>query len=659
VPEAPTLDTSDAGRFIEADRSIAVAQALPVLASYFADAPTWALSNRAELAKSDPGTDEVAAFVRMRVALALLARLEPILVAIMARPSFYYAREADESVGSLRGSLDLGRYVRTRLRPESPRRYPVRVINRQYATPENAAASYAALWLAHELSEAPLHLLPKGAPEYRSVLTGRAQLRTWLRQPVLLQGEPQARATRRRRELPQLVDTVRQRLTSGRIAAPDRYEALTRWLEATIDAEAGTDPGDIEWSFYDDRFDTKLFELWSLQHLSQALERHLGPPTHSAASLLERSRRPMRVWNLGAVRIQLLFQPSLARVSDSPVRWRFKSPHAGALAGFPDIAIRVFPVAREPFTVLVDPKLRQRSGPPTDELYKVLGYFGNLASQPVRGAIIFYSPGQSRKYELTTDLDEQLLAVGIDLRDNAGTEAGFDAVAELVVQAAGVDRDIVAALASGSDGSEGAADAAATIRQRAAVQAMNAAVGALPDASLAPVRKSVAASLDAIWSRLDHETATMLVTAEYFGTAAPSDADHSGPLLGLAAACERVLVENVFEPAMTARPDLLGSTATLGTLIRWLNDATRQHPRDPEGAYLGRYLHRHSTVDIRALSRLTGDLRRLNVEFRIPAAHRDVVDQGLWAAGRSLILDPTRGLLTRLVLATTVQPPSS
>jgi hypothetical protein len=49
---------------------------------------------------------------------------------------------------------------------------------------------------------------------------------------------------------------------------------------------------------------------------------------------------------------------------------------------------------------------------------------------------------------------------------------------------------------------------------------------------------------------------------------------------------------------------------------------------------------------------MTGDLRRLNVAYRIPAAHRDLVSQSLWAEGRGLIIDPSNGLLRRLVVAT-------
>jgi hypothetical protein len=145
----------------------------------------------------------------------------------------------------------------------------------------------------------------------------------------------------------------------------------------------------------------------------------------------------------------------------------------------------------------------------------------------------------------------------------------------------------------------------------------------------------------------------MLVTAEYFGATAPADADHSGPLLGLAAACERVLFENVLADAARARPDLFPPEATFGTFIRWLTDACRHHPRNPEGVSLAARLARSSAINADALALLIDDLRRLNTHYRIPAAHRDVVSQSLWASGRSLILDPTRGILTRLVQATT------
>lgn len=641
-----------AGRLLPADRAIAAGQALPLLATYFADAPSWALSAQPQLAQTDPGTEDLAAFLRMRVALAAMARLEPILSKILDRPSFYYARQTDEAIGSLRGTLDVPRFTRSRLRPESPRRYPVKVIDRRYATPENTAACYAALWMSRELADAPLHAIPEGAPEYRAVLDARSRLAALLRQPVLVHCRAQALDVRRRRALAQLLDTIRQRLRSGRVMAPDRYERLVLWLEAAERVRAGAEAGPIEWSFYDDRFDTKLFEIWSLRQLITALEGTLGPPSQAASSLLERARSPIRTWQFGAARVQLFFQPSLARLTKEPTRWLFTEPRTEPLTGFPDIGITVTQVTGASGVILIDPKLRRRPSAPTEELYKMLGYFGNLTTGPVLGTIIFYSPGDPRTYRLEAKPGGELLALGIDLAHADATAAAFAAVAEQARKAAGIDQNTLKLLAAAQAG-EDSEEATTAIRQNAAVSAMIAAVGALPEASLAPVRKSTSATLQAIWGRLSADTITMLVTAEYFGINAPGDADHSGPLLGLAAACERVLYENVLADAAQARPDLFPDDATFGTFIRWLTDASRSHPREPQGASLAARLVRSPSVDADALATLVGDLRVLNTQYRIPAAHRDVVTQALWAAGRALILDPTRGVLTRLVQATT------
>ncbi len=641
-----------AGRLLPADRAAAAGQALPLLATYFADAPSWALSAQPQLAQADPGTEALAAFLRMRVALAAMARLEPILSKILDKPSFYYARHADESIGSLRGILDVPRFTRSRLRPESPRRYPVRVIDRRYATPENTAACYAALWMSRELADAPLRAIPEGAPEYRAVLDARSRLAALLRQPVLVHCRAQALDTRRRRVLPQVLDTIRQRLRSGRIMAPDRYERLVQWLEAAERVRAGAEAGPIEWSFYDDRFDTKLFEIWSLRHLITALEATLGPPNQAASSLLERARSPIRTWQFGAARVQLFFQPSLARLTNKPPRWMFTEPRTEPLTGFPDIGITVTQVTGAAAVILVDPKLRQRPSAPAEELYKMLGYFGNLAPGPTLGTIIFYSPGDPRTYRLEAQAGGELLALGMDIARADTTAAGFAAIAEQVRKAGGIDQNTVKLLAA-AQASENNEEATTAIRQNAAVSAMIAAADALPEASLAPVRKSTSATLQAIWSRLSADTTTMLVTAEYFGVNAPGDADHSGPLLGLAAACERVLYENVLATVAHARPDLFSADATFGTFIHWLNDASRPHPREPQGASLAARLARSPSVNAHGLATLVGDLRVLNTQYRIPAAHRDVVTQALWAAGRALVLDPTRGVLTRLVQATT------
>jgi len=122
---------TDAGQLLPADRAVAAAQALPLLATYFADAPSWALAAQAQLAEADPGTEELAAFLRMRVALAAMVRPgswirpageSPARVGTGApgsRPRFVVERRrAERGVESLfGGSKSAGRSVMRTLQP--------------------------------------------------------------------------------------------------------------------------------------------------------------------------------------------------------------------------------------------------------------------------------------------------------------------------------------------------------------------------------------------------------------------------------------------------------------------------------------------------------------------------------------------------------------
>ncbi|MGE0308926.1 MAG: hypothetical protein AB7Q27_24590, partial [Acidimicrobiia bacterium] len=552
------------------------------------------------------------------------------------------------SVGALRGPLDTQRYIRSRTRPESPRRYPVRVVHRRFDTDENVLTTYAVMHLDRDLAAAPVHLLPTNAPERREIERGRSTVIGWLRHPALSESTARARDVHRRRDLLRLVDRAQARVESGRVAAPARYRDLIDWMKARAAADAGATAGDIAWAFYDERFDTKLFEIWSLARLTVALEAVLGVPTDAAASLFERASRAIRSWDFGSVRVDLHYQPALAKLTDQPTTWRYKEPNDAALSGFPDIAVSVRPAVGERFAVLIDPKLRQRKAAPTEELYKLLGYFGNLPEQTPRGAIIFYAPGAPRVYRLEGSTpDAQLLAVGIDPADDASIVAGFARLAEMVTTAADVSPAVVAAVAAAAAGD---AESVAAGRQKFKVDAMLAAAQKIPAGELMPTKKATEATLGEHWPRLGTSAQQMLVTAEYFGTHAPAEADHSGPLLGLAAACEATLFDYLIEAANAADPTRINAGATFGQMIRWVNDSTYPNTRTAEGEYLRGFLIANQPwLDLPAVRVLIPKLRELNSTYRIPAAHREVVPQPLWASGRNLVFDSHTGVLARLV----------
>lgn len=644
-------EDSAGGRFTTGGRRAAINASLPLLVTYFADAPTWDLEISRQLGVSadDDVIDDLMTAVRLRASLAAAERLLRILRDVAARPTFRYTQVSAESVGSIRGRLDLARYSREQGRIDVPRRYPIRLVERENATPENVLAAFAAQWVKRDLENIPRKLLPPRSPELSDLQRLQEALARSLGLPLLVGTSTAASEVWRRGALPNLIDQVISRLDAGHIASPEPYRELAQWVAATLEGNPVAEVGDREWSFYDDRFDTKLFEIWCLFQLANAITALVGAPATAARSLARRSRGPIYTWNIGAGRLELHFQPSLTTLTKDGVAWSFV-PGPSKLQGFPDLAVTSDTIAGKGLAIF-DPKLRRRPNrTPTDELYKLLGYFGNLKHPKApMGAILYYSPGLGTNLTLTSDGGGEVHALGLD--PELQSQELFKVAAEVALRAAGLgDRSLALLNAPKPANSSDQSEHTAAIRQEVAVEAMQLEASRLPLTSLAPTRKSTATSLRAIWSQLNEEAQTMIVTAEYFGLNAPDNADHSGPLLGLAAAFERIIIDHIFHPAAARQDGEVNPAQTLGGLLHVLDAALRGRST-PEALTMARFLASQSQIDDDQLRALLPDAKTMNRSYRIPAAHSEVVTAATWADGREHIMDPRIGLLARLMKA--------
>jgi len=430
------------GQFTAGGRRAAINTALPLLVTYFAGAPTWDLEVSAALSSTerDQDLDDFAAAARLRTSLAAAGRLVNVVGRIIARPTFRYTHVATESVGTIQGRLDLARYSRQRGRVDVPRRYPIRLVERATATPENVLASYAVLWIKRDLERTPTTLLPVGSPEFRELGRLVAAMTQLLAVPLLARTVPQALEVWRRSTVDALVDRVQQRLEAGHIAQPEPYRELAEWIRASLDGSAVAELGERTWTFYDTRFDTKLFEIWSLVMLAGAITRRIGDPDGRPASLAARARVPIYTWTVGDTQLRLHFQPSLHTLTPDGVRWRYE-PHSDPLMGFPDLAV----VSDGPDgrgVALFDPKLRRRDAAPTEEIYKLLGYFANLQHTALpQGAILYYSPGAPRAYTLRTAAGGDVRALGAD--PESAQDDSFDSAAGIAVRSAGLSDSVL------------------------------------------------------------------------------------------------------------------------------------------------------------------------------------------------------------------------
>lgn len=657
VPEELGEGSGSDSFFDPATRAAAVSRCLGLLATYFAAAPTWSLERRAAVAggPSLPDDDQLSRFVRLRVALAAADRLDGIVRNILVRPSFLSFRSAEESVGTLSGHLDVLRYARdhrSRRNVDVPRRYPIRVTRRRHSTPENVAAAYAVAWLHKELN-APFDEIPRDSPESRESLRLGRQLARILQHPVIAEILPEAAAVWRSASLSVLLDKARTRLERGHIASRDTYGELLRWFDGMEIDQLRPTAGSMEWAFYDERFDTKLFELWSLQLLYDELVERLGEPSIPIRPLFARLEGPLAEWKLGGSTIRIFFQGALERLGEA--RWSYSWPRAATLRGFPDIAVEIERFDGHRVPLLIDPKLRRRSGPPTEEIYKLLGYFGNLGrNDEGRGAIIYHSPGAPKHFRLETAAGGAVLALGVDPLADVEAASEFSRVGELVVASTGLSAEILAQLREarqevGKDSQELVAQAV----QEAAVATMLSARESVPGADFARAEKMTRLTLTDEWDRLSEKTRTMLVTAEYFGSVVPTDADHSGPLLGLTASCERILHESLLDRVRPPDTDRL-SRATFGQIVHILADACRERQNTEEGPILRRTIGQLS-LDSRALGSLARRLRELNSDYRVPAAHIELIDERTWSDGRALVLGPA-GLIAALVAGLVPNP---
>jgi hypothetical protein len=646
MTDAPA-SADEGGRLSPLGRSAAAATALPLLATYFADAPTWDLQGQVQV--GDAVADELSRFVRMRVAIASAGRLESILSRIARAPTFKYVQIRDESAGAIRGKLDVPRYLRTRLRTDSPTRYPIRVIHRGFDTPENVLAAHAAAAIASDLRQAPVRLLPRASPERLAIARHLASLSQILHRSNLAEATGAARSIRHRGQRHALLDRVRARVRAGHIARPEPYSDLLAWAQGIDGTQAGATVGEIEWSFYDARFDSKLFELWSLTLLLDSITSRLGPPIIGPRPLFERERGPLAVWRAAGGKFHLFFQASFERAGLGAPRWSFTSPSQKPLVGIPDISLSMELIGGQTIVALVDPKLRIRDGAPTEELYKLIGYFGNAGSgQAPLGAIVSYAPGNPRSYLLEDGSAGRLTAMAVDPEDHRSSGQQFTELVDRLLTSVGLDPSLMEMMPTLRAGSAEAEEAATAARQGSAVEAMRRQAALLPAGSIEPFRRGVAGLLAEAWDQVDEDTARMVATAEYFGMTAPDDADHSGPLLGLAAACERILYAGLFEAVRARRPRAFDDIKTLGSMIAGLRDALSSRPRSAAAKLVGREIDARG-LDRMQLADVAEALRLVNVRYRIPAAHREIVDQALWQGGRLAILRPESGLLSRLL----------
>lgn len=367
---------------------------------------------------------------------------------------------------------------------------------------------------------------------------------------------------------------------------------------------------------------------------------------HTADILVDRGSGPVAAWHVGATTVEVFFQAGLRTIDVGDPRWSYdpravdRQQPAGAFGGIPDITVVVRHPGRLRQPVIIDPKLRQRDTVPGAEIYKIIGYFGNLPTRHTsRGVIVFHGPGTTRSYRITDGLGGRILAVAVDPLDRDDAAVRFKDIATFTTDSVPYSAIIRARGPGDPDDEDAVEDWVDACQQQA--------VSELLDASIAPEaldrsRKALRSNLINIWDRLDADSQRMLATSEHFGGEASPAMDHSGPLLGLAAACERLI--RTFVVSLNCP---LPGPLTFGRLLKFLREAATTRP-DAASQQLGAALD-GTSVSQSGLVELIDELFTLNSAYRIPAAHAEVVEEQQWISGRAAIIVGPDAALARIV----------
>ncbi|MGW0793128.1 hypothetical protein [Streptomyces sp. NPDC002692] len=651
--DAVFIANAPAGALSELGRQAAVEASLALLGVYFASGEQEVVE-RAAIAVSaqDPENDKVQAGLRLRVALAAGRRLTVLLASIIKRPTFRYELRSAEHTGSLSGALDVNRWVTRQHGGDQDVTFPVLEVRRGARTAENVLASYAALWLLGELKTSLNASLAKNdAVEYGAVRVLRERIGRLLQSPALAVCIHDAQAIRTPSVLGRLLGQVKRRLRRREIAHPSPYRALVEWIDQCLQGRPVVSAGDIDLSVYGARFDSKLFELWCLRTLSQRLAAEINVPDPVVDPEWRRNA-PAYQFATFAGRIELFFQRGIATVDKRhAARWRKNDGRS--LGGIPDIVVRGTPTGGATRLAVIDPKLRQRDRLPVEELYKILGYLQNFDIRPAVGVVLIY----------TTDTEVVKPNIFHDGADGILISASVNPAASTSVTATALEEVIKTVLKlidydlperARAANIDGLSDEESTEQKIATVRQALAAWGQSHLSEIGPSRERIRTLIgEDRWASLEGDVQTMLATADLIGYQLDHTADFSGPVIGMCAAIEHILYESVVSPVVIENDNWHRQARTFGAAIDVIEHACLGRG----GPFPQEVRHRMQSLqmDLAQVHSLIPAWRRLNVNYRVPAAHRKVLAKSEWQQLYRLVMG-TEALFERTYDA--LKPPS-
>lgn len=364
-------------------------EALPLVSTYFSGESVELTGRPTSIGMgSDTECVNFSQYIRFRHAIACCTELFPIIQKIESSLSNVTVIARSETKGVIRGRLDIPRYVARKSWAFSwPRSYPILTTIENSSTPENELVIRVFRTLLQRL---PLSQFPASSAEmtlghrYKNWILSRMKRAPWS-------------SISSSSSLTRLYKEACRRISRKQTGNERAYSALVefirdwRLLGDEFSGSASSEKFiDSFLSFPAEQFFLdRVYEIWCIHSVADAFMKIGGEILHGPSKMFESRRKPIYIFDLESIHIEVWFQRSLPSEN---TEWFYDSTGSG-LRGIPDITI----IANSKHRLIIDAKNRIVTGTTrSEETYKMLGYFENfratLGGETNWGVLAFVSP---------------------------------------------------------------------------------------------------------------------------------------------------------------------------------------------------------------------------------------------------------------------------
>lgn len=299
-------------------------------------------------------------------------------------------RITKEYIGTIKGHLNISRYIVNKVSGKYPRTYPCIVSEKSFLTQENLYILFYSTIIKEKLRYI-IEFINSVPSKKRYLIKEKSlsleyyyKLDEFINAPHFKEATKEIIYLRKRygSKLPlEYYEIITSRLKKGKIGNIEAYNETIEWIRAFENKDKISEKGNGKILRYDNKdFCDKLFEIWILYKIKETLIEFYGYELINENPIIcGRNDAIFHLINNQDINIYIYFQKGrqLYWEESSDRNWAYVGKRETYLKGIPDITIKKESDYSE--LVMIDAKNKIREqGNNSEEIYKIIGYYDNF-----------------------------------------------------------------------------------------------------------------------------------------------------------------------------------------------------------------------------------------------------------------------------------------